>query len=1098
MKWISRLSGEAAALHFAISLTKPFRRARFVTAFTFAALLTISSYAQVGGSAMTGTVTDDSGAVIPKAQISIEDVSTGSVRTVLTDKNGFYTAPNLLPSNYEISASAQGFSTVVRDVMLTVGAQQVLNITMKVGHATSQHVEVVADAPTIQLGNATVSAVVDSNTVRELPLNGRDWTQLATLQPGITSAASLQPSASAGEQRAARGFGVQLTISGTRPQQNGYFIDGINVNDYVGGGPGSVVGASLGVDAIKEFSVLTSNYTAEYGRTSGGVVNAVTRSGGNSLHGDAYEFLRNSALNTRNYFDGPSIPEFRRNQFGGSLGGPIQKDRTFFFGDYEGLRQSLGTTTVDTVPSLDARNGLIHNDDGTTTTVTVDPSVRPYLGLWAPPNGPLLGVGNTGTFSFSGSQVVNEDFVTARIDHRFSEKDSLFGSYQYDNGVLNLPDSLNTVELGNQTKRQFATIQETHIFNPQLLNSFRLGLNRNSAISLSLTAINPLAGDPSLGAVPGQNAPGISVSGITASAGGVNSGTRVRKTINAYQFFDDVFLTKGIHNLKFGVSAELDQVNEISISQPGGAFKFGSLTSFLSNTPSSFAAGLPGTLTPRNLRQYIIGSYFQDDVRLRSNFTLNLGLRYEMSTDVTEIRDKLTSVRNIFADPSPHLGDPLFSNPTLRNFAPRIGFAWDPFKDGKTSIRSGFGIFDFLPLTFDYLSMEANSAPFFLQGSAHGLAPGAFPTGAFSLLSAGSTFRTAHIQPDPSRSYVMQWNLSVQRELASNLTATVAYVGNHGIHLPFHADDANIVLPTLTSAGYIWPSPIGSGTLLNPNIGRMDYLDWESSSSYNGLEVGMLKRMAHGFQIQGSYTWSRAIDTGSATTISDPFANSITSLLFFDRAAFRSVSDFNVSQNLVVNYIWTLPNKKSLREPIGWVTRGWQLGGIVQHSTGLPFTALIGGDPLGENSADPFDYPNRLTVPGCKSLVNPGNVNNYIKLNCFALPTPTTAIDSLCTPFAAAPGTCQNLIGNAGRNELVGPGLVNVDFSIFKNNHVKDKLNVQFRAEIFNVFNHANFAAPVANSALFDQSGTAIGGAGRITQTTTASRQIQFAIKLIW
>jgi hypothetical protein len=344
----------------------------------------------------------------------------------------------------------------------------------------------------------------------------------------------------------------------------------------------------------------------------------------------------------------------------------------------------------------------------------------------------------------------------------------------------------------------------------------------------------------------------------------------------------------------------------------------------------------------------------------------------------------------------------------------------------------------------------------------------------------------------------MQWNMNIQRKLTPNLTATVGYVGTSGVHLPFHMDDGNMVLPTQTSAGLLWPQAIGSGTLLNPNIGRIDYLDWRTSSNYNGLQVGLIRNISKGFQIQGSYTWSRSIDDGSATTISDPFANSITSLLFFDRGLFRGPSDFNVGQNLVINYLWMVPTRNSLEGPLKWAARGWQVGGVVTISSGLPFTPVIGGDPLGQNSTDPFDYPNRLRGPGCQSLINPGSVDNYIKLSCFALPTPTAAVAAQCTAFATAPGTCQNLIGNGGRNEVVGPGLVNFDFSLVKNTYVKENFNVQFRAEFFNVFNRSNFASPIANDTLFDQTGAPIGGAGLITQTTTTSRQIQFAVKLIW
>jgi hypothetical protein len=311
----------------------------------------------------------------------------------------------------------------------------------------------------------------------------------------------------------------------------------------------------------------------------------------------------------------------------------------------------------------------------------------------------------------------------------------------------------------------------------------------------------------------------------------------------------------------------------------------------------------------------------------------------------------------------------------------------------------------------------------------------------------------------------------------------VAYVGSRGVHQPLRLDDANMVLPRLTSAGYLWPSPAGSGTVLNPNAARINYLTWSANSFYDGFELQLTKSMSHGFQIQGSYTWGKSIDDGSQSLAGDPFANSISSLFFFDRKVRRGVSDFSIGQNLVVNYTWIIPAPHAVQGPAGWALDGWQVGGILQASSGLPFTPILGGDPLGLNSSDPWDFPNRLVSPGCRSGVNPGNVNNYIKLQCFSFPKPST------------------LLGNAGRNSLVGPGLVNFDFSVFKNNYVKkvsESFNVQFRVEAFNVFNRANFAAPIDNSAIFDQSGALVPGAGLIDKTSTTAREIQFALKVIW
>jgi hypothetical protein len=1063
--------------------------------------------AQVAGATLSGTVTDSSGGVIPRAQVSIKNLATGLTRSVSADSAGFYSAPNLLPGEYEVTTTAAGFATTVQTaITLTVGAQRVLNHTLPVGQVTEK-VQVTSEAPDVQLASSEISATVSSTTVRELPLNGRDWTLLAALQPGISSLGSMQQAVSSGYNRGNRGYGTQLTISGARPQQNNYRIDGISVNDYANGGPGSVLGSSLGVDAIQEFSVLSSNYSSEYGRTSGGVVNAVTRSGTNDFHGDVYELIRNSALDARNFFDGPKVPPFKRNQFGAAAGGRIRKDRTFFFADYEGIRQSLGVTAKDLVPSADARNGILNFDDPAkfpqdcTATgvpnqcaVPVDPLVKPFLPLWPVPLAQnLIGLGNVGNFFVAHQQVTTENFVTARVDHKISAKDNISVSYQYDKALLTLPDNLNTTLNGNKSFRQFASIEESHIFNPEVANNFRVGFNRAVALNAyGVQALNPLAANKSLGAVPGQNAPQIGVTGLQFFFGGLNAASHYNYYWNSFQGYDDAFLTRGIHALKFGFAVERIDFNLFGLVGPGGQYAFGSLAKFLTNRPTNFSAGLPSAVTPRGLRQTILGGYIQDDIHLRPSLTVNLGLRYEMSTVPNEVNGKLTALRNV-KDPTPHLGSPFFANPTLRNFEPRVGFAWDPFRDGKSSVRGGFGMFDVLPLPYEYIFPEISDAPFFLQGRASPLPQFAFPTTAFNLIGISKRLRTPYIEPNPHRNYVMQWNLNVQREFLPNVTAMMAYVGSRGVHQPFHPDDINIVMPTPTPQGYLWPcaGPIvagictnpGQGDSLNPKIGRMDSLMWSSNSFYHALELQISKRMSHGFQIQGSFTWGKAIDEGSNSVAGDPFQNSISSQFFFDRRLRRGPADFNVARNLVINYLWQLPTPRSLPSAASLVLGGWQVGGIFQASSGIPFTPILGGDPLGLNSSDPWDFPNRIVGGGCASGVNPGNVNNYIKLECFTYPNPST------------------LLGNTGRNSLTGPGLENFDFSLTKNNYIKrisESFNVQFRAEFFNVLNRANFNPPITNSTLFNDNGTPTDGAGSLDSTSTPAREIQFALKIIW
>jgi Carboxypeptidase regulatory-like domain/TonB dependent receptor-like, beta-barrel/TonB-dependent Receptor Plug Domain len=1067
-------------------------------------------YGQVAGATLSGQVTDASGAVIPHAQVSIKNTATGVTRDVTTDTAGFYSVPNLLPGSYDVSTSAPGFSTQVQTgIILTVGAQQVLNASLQVGQVT-QKVLVTGAAPTVQLASSALSATVNSTTVRELPLNGRSWTDLATLQPGV-SAIQTQAQFNTGSSRGNRGFGNQVTISGARPQQNNYRLDGISINDYSNGAPGSVLGGNLGVDSIQEFSVLTSNYSTEYGRTSGGVINAITRSGTNQFHGDAYEFLRNSALDARNFFD-KTTPPFKRNQFGASAGGPIRKDRTFIFGDYEGIHQSLGLTNLITVPSAAARGGqLCSKPTGSPPTcsptrIVVDPMVQKYFPLFPLPNGPLKANGDTGIYSFAIQQKVSENFFTTRLDHRFSQKDSIFGTYLFDNTPFTTPDNYDNVLTGDQTKRQTFILEEDHTFSPTLVNSLRFGFNRNFVNNATtIGAINPVAADKSLGAVPGLAATQVSVPGMSTFNGGVG-GQSFYYRWNSFQTYDDAFFTRGLHSLKLGVAFEREQLNELSNSSPLGTFTFGSLSAFLTNHPKRFKAAFPNLLTPRGLRQTIFGSYIQDDWRWRPNLTLNLGLRYEMTTVPTEVQGKIANLYNL-TDANPHLGNPFFSNPTLRNFEPRIGFAWDPFRNGETAVRGGFGFFDVLPLPYEIMTMVVRAAPFFVIGNTGNLTPGSFFAGAFGSLGS-TTFEEASVEHNPHRNYVLQWNLNIQRELTPNLTALIGYVGARGIHQPFRSDDADIVIPNLTSQGYVWPSPVGSGTTLNQHYGDIRYVNWGGNSFFNALELGVTRRMSHGLQIQGSYTWGKSIDTNSGVVNGDTFSNSITGLPWYDLKLARGLSDFNIGRTLVISGTWQVPTLNSVSGPMARLVNGWELGGIFKGSDGVPFTptfAATTGDPLGLNSSAPWDYPNRLTGPGCGTLINPRDPNNYIKTQCFAVPTAasTAFYTSYCDPQKGTSPQCFNLLGNAGRNILTGPGTVNLDFSLYKDNYIKrvsENFNVQFRVEIFNILNRANFALPITpdNSDIFDANGAPTGVAGLLTSTTTTAREIQFALKLIW
>jgi hypothetical protein len=1044
-----------------------------------AALVPIQISAQLPARTLSGTITAASGSRVPNAHLFIKNTGNGNTVSAAAKEDGSYTVPNLVPGNYEVSAAAPGFAVARASVTISAEADVVANLALQVDNR--------------QAGSSTVSGVVNSQSVRDLPLNGRSASDLATLEPGVETARTQ----SSGQGK--YGFGAQMTISGGRPRQNDSRLDGISVNDYANGSPGSALGVNLGVDAVEQFTVLTSNYPAQFGRSSGGIVGVSTRSGTNSFHGDVFEFIRNSAFDARNFFD-TTKPPFRRNQFGASAGRPLWKDRTFIFGDYEGLRQSLGVTQVDSTPSPAARSGSLCDptvtDCSKTITITVDPAVLKFVNaFWPKPNGPLQcpfpdkpclpGTGDTGVFTFSGQQLTPENYFTTRIDHKLSETDAISGTYMFDSGIVRQPDELNNKRTGYDSRRQFLIVSEAHTFSPQLLNSLRLGIYRVVATTgVTFASGNPSANDPSFGTVPSHNAAAVTVPGITPFTGGLDAITNFHFHWTSIQAYDDVTWTRGTHLLKFGLGIERLRDNERGVSTPGGEFLFNSLSDFLTNKPFSLSAAIPSAISPRGIRQTIMGIYFQDDWRWRPNLTINLGLRYEMATVPTEVHGKLTSLRQI-TDATPHLGDPLFSNPTLRNFEPRVGFSWDPLRDAKTAVSGGFGIFDVLPLPYLFQMNELFSAPFFESASARNLLSGAFPGAAYaSLTSSPKTLRQAYFEPHPGRNYVMQWNLTIQHQLAAGLNLRIGYVGSRTIHQPFRVEDVDIVLPTLTPQGYLWPTPAGSGTRLNPNAGRITAGFWDGRSYYDALQVQIKKKIGRASQLAGSYTWGKTIDTGSGSMVGDEYTNSISSPLFFNLRLNRGLADFNVSHNLNVNYTWPLGTPKWKSGFAVWALGGWQLGGVFEASTGVPFTPGFAGDTLGVSSTDPnIDVPNVIAGPGCGSYVNSGNPNHYIRTQCFEVPNPIT------------------LRGNLGRNTLIGPGLVNFDFSVFKNNYIKrisDSFNVQFRAEFFNVFNRANFAPPLDNRNIFDAAGAPLANAGLITSTQTPSRQIQFALKAIW
>jgi hypothetical protein len=1165
--------------------------------------------AQVVGGTLSGTVTDQAGGAVPNAVVAIADNATGEVHTVTTTSDGIYTAPNLTPGVYTVTLTATGFQkTVQSNVTMTVGGAQTLNLSMRVGQAT-ETIQVTADAPTVNLSNAEIGGITTEAAIKDLPLNGRSWSDLANLTTGVYEL-HVQPNLSS-RDRFTRGYGVQLSISGSRPQQNNYRVDGISINDPGNGGPGSVLGTNSGVDAIAEFSVLTTGYSTEYGRASGGIINATTKSGTNQFHGTGYEFLRNSWLDSKNYFDDPNskIPEFRRNQFGASAGGPIIQNKTFIFGDYEGLRQGLGLTKITTLPSP-------------ALAANADAKVAPYLAALFPINGTLAGKtvctitptsdANVNNCTLLGAtQVSSENYYIIRADHNISVNDTLSGTFFRDQSSTGTPDDYNNATVNTATSNTFVTIAETHTFSSTLVNSARFGFNRiTQGGPAGATPNNPAAADTSFGVYPTLDSPQVAIAGANNLLfnGGVTSSTPQTNHWNSFQFYDDAFWTKGKHSLKIGGSVERDQLNVFKDSFPGGVFNYSSWQAFIYNCgaqntiatgatvpcdnktegglgfggtgAASITTDIPGTLAPYGQRMSVFGLYFQDDYRLRPNLTINMGLRYEPMTVPNEVKGRVGTLATIY-QPIPNspqlplcgqqfkdalgnvtcnaLNGPLFKNNTLLDFSPRIGFAWDPQGNGKMSIRGGAGIYDQLPLLAFMGSTTNQTAPFLISGGNNNLAQGSFggastfsgpcptaPSGSNPFQAGTSAAcqvsasggRVAYIDRAPKRAYVIQYNLSIEREIAPNTTLLIGYVGSHGVHGTTQVDDVNSVIPQNINSGWYYPCDNaitsvkfsggnsndcpgrGTGATINQSWGRLPATFFRNSSVYNGLQTQVTKQMSHGFQVTAGFTWQKSIDTGSGAVVSDSVITGISTLNWFDPKLSRAVSDFNDAKIFTLNYLWDVPTPKTqngfTRSAIG----GWELGGIFSASSGEPFTPLLAeGDVLGQNNTDRFAYPNRVNAPGCSgNAVNPGNVKDYVKLQCFVIP-----------PVATINGVNYIQLGNVGRNSLTGPGLMDFDFSVVKNtkiSRISDTFNVQLRLDIFNLFNRANFNPPVTNEFILDPtavtpgavaqpgpSGPCVANTTAVTTsgctpsagafdghdgTSTTSRQMQVSLKLVW
>lgn len=1091
------------------------------------------SLAQVSMGTLQGTVRDEQGAVMPGSEVTITNVETGVSRTVVTGQQGRYNVPNLAVGSYEVSASSSGFQTAVRTgITLTVGAVAVVNLTLRVGEVTQQ-VVVTGEAPIVETTQSNVAALVAENQIEELPLNLRSFTDLAVLQEAV-----IQFRSTGGDST---GLGVQISFAGSRPDANAYLLDGQDINSPFNKVPAGANGAVIGVDAVQEFQVLTNSYGAQFGKSMGGQLNAVTRSGTNTFHGSVFEFLRNDNLDARNFFEAGKA-EFKRNQFGGSLGGPIARDKTFFFGNYEGYRDRLGSSSRITVPDTNARKGILplststcqskggtvlSGDQAGLCQLEVAASVKPYLNntdLFPLPTLPEVNLGNgRAEHRVSSSEPTNNDFFLVRGDHYISDTDSMFARYANNDGI-DEPTYANGFGTAIDITHRFLTVQETHIFSPTWLNSFRFGYLKSGHQTLEPEKVKiPKElwwNDLKAQAFPGSQGFGT----LTIDGGGSTGGNRFHPRnliLDIYEFGDDINYTSGSHAIKFGFLYKKILYQAKGLLEGAGNMAFGDLADFLLGMPDEFRSMLPGAETRRDIRQSMFGFYIQDDYQVRPGLTLNMGVRYEPITDPSETHGLLTNLRHL-TDPAFNFvdcnkldelkqeqyaglelvgedkftcGKPYYDNYSLKNFAPRFGFAWDVFGNGSTSIRGGYGLY-FDHIIYNTYALPAHrNPPFMLVSILRGRGKIPFPNAFDTITNAPPNLSVHTVQGDPDPPYMQQWNFSIEREILPQTSLRVAYVGSRALHLGRLID--NVAYSAIDANGRRYIPVENRGKRRNPNYGEIRQRTFDANSYYQGLTMALRKRMSQGLQMQVSYTFSKSLDTNSFFIGQGESDNeSQWSLIPEDPLFDKGLSAFNAKHNFVLNASYELPFGQGKPFGSGWtgftekLLGGWSVTNILKLRTGLPTTAENGSNSAkdGRSSSGAAARPDLL--PGADNNPVIGNGRKADDTVDFAI----DYYDS--SSFTPAP---TGYFGNLARNTIVGPGLATVDFSLRKNTAVpsiSEAFNVQFRFELFNLFNRANFGEPPR--IVFTRSGAPLASAGRITETSIPNRQIQLGMKVIW
>jgi len=1013
--------------------------------------LAAAAHAQSTAS-LRGRVTDDQGAVVAGASIAVKNLATGEERTTVSDRQGEYLVPALTVGSYRLEVQSTGFqASVMQNLRIEVAQAAVQNVKLSVGGRTEE-VAVVGESPAIETVTTSFGTVIDQKTVQEIPLNGRHFVDLGLLIPG-----SVAPQPATGFLTAPlRGQGsFAFNTAGNREDTVNFMINGINLNDQVQ----NQITFQPSINTVAEFKVDNSSLSAEYGRSSGAVVNIATRSGTNEYHGELFEFFRDESLDARNFFNPESQPQstFNRNQFGANLGGPIIKNKTFFFLSYEGLRQRQG---------LDFNSGVLSDAERAGVT---DPVVRNLLPLI--PQANAVGSRGEARFIGTGTAPVDIDQFTGDLSHQFGPSDRAHAYYAWqrdERGEPNLQG--NTIPGFGDTRsshRQIGTFNYTHIFGATLVNEARIGFNRINITFAPNVAQNPADYGINNGITEALVLPQITVQGVGLNFGGPG-GFPQGRTDTTYVLADTLSWAKGRHSLKIG--GEYRRFHNINFGNNGGTFTYPSLADFQAGRGTAFTVTL-GDLDS-DITQQAVGLFVQDNLRLSANFSVELGLRYDRIIAPTEAEDRF-----VYFDPASselrQVGvsgrDKIYDDKD--NFQPRVGVIWDPFGDGKTSIRAAYSILSDQPVT----NLVANTA-----GNPPIVTPLTFtgPAGSIRLDNAITVAGPAGLAPNSvdagfRNPTIQTWNVNVQREFFRNMTFTVGYFGSKGEHLriarnvnQFLIDSNTRPYPRIAST-----SPILPGS----NVGNITEVTSDGRSRYKGLWITLQQRLRGGLQFNGSYTLSKSEDTNSLNSQNVVVQDSLNFEGDF------APSDYDVKHRYVLSAIWELPFKgNALKE-------GWQLALVTQGQTGNPINIVTNLNFTGNANIRP-DLVGNLVVTGdpngwySNAVCDPRIAGSCTSSSVFALPVN------------------PNHFGNLARNAVRGPGFYNTDLSIIKRTRIS-KTTLELRVEAFNVFNHPNLGNPglAGRTATVGSTSFGIITSTRLpTGDAGSARQIQFAAKLLF